>query len=221
MDDDNNGATDCADAACRGTPACLPENCGNGVDDNGDGLADCSDRACFADAQCQPEDCLDLIDNNGDGRVDCDDPQCALTAFCSGEICDDGVDNDNDRSPDCFDSDCALSPLCIRPMTSEEVQSMFDQSCGCHSGGAPSGGFGGMPGMSLTAPFSATTVNVPANRGDGLDRIEPGDHRASFLWLKIAGEQGPNQGARMPFGGPFLTDVDVERFALFIDQLPR
>jgi hypothetical protein len=212
-DDNADGFTDCADPDCRGAQACQPEDCNNGVDDNGDGQTDCEAAVCQADVHCQPEDCVNGMDDNANGRVDCDDVQCENTLFCTREVCDDALDNDNDGFTDCFDSDCSISPRCIVPMTEQEVQSMFDMSCGCHGGGAPAAG------MTLGTPFAATTVNVPANSGGGLDRIEPGDHLASFLWLKMAGQQAANQGVRMPRGGPYLSDVDLARFALYIDQL--
>lgn len=214
-DDNGNGAIDCADADCAAVPVCQPEICDNGADDNEDGLVDCLDSDCAAQLHCQPETCDNGMDDNDDGLVDCADAACAETIICRREICNDGMDNDNDGRIDCFDEDCSIHPACIQPMTRDELQLLFDQSCGCHGGGAPSGGMG------LAAPFETQTVNVASFSGGGLDRIEPGDHLASFLWLKVAGQQGAGQGARMPRGGPFLSDVDLARMALYIDQLPR
>lgn len=214
-DDDADGQVDCADPECAAEIACRPEVCDNGADDNANGATDCADAACFDAAACQPEICDDFVDNNGNGDLDCDDAQCAQTLACTGELCNDGQDNDNDGFTDCFDSDCEISPLCIEPLTEAEIQLIFDRSCGCHGGAAPSGG------MSLAAPFTGATVNVRARNGGGLDRIEPGDHEASFLWLKLSGLQAAGQGSRMPQGGPYLDDVILARLALWIDQLPR
>jgi hypothetical protein len=61
-------------------------------------------------------------------------------------------------------------------------------------------------------------VNVRANSGGGLDRIEPGQHDNSFLWRKVNGTQGAGGGARMPRGGPNLTNVQIRRLALYIDS---
>jgi uncharacterized repeat protein (TIGR01451 family) len=51
IDNDCDGATDCADADCDGAPACAgpPEICGNCEDDDGDGLIDFEDPDCCAD----------------------------------------------------------------------------------------------------------------------------------------------------------------------------
>ena len=47
IDDDLDGATDCADSDCAAAPECNPEpDCGNGVDDDLDGATDCADSDC-------------------------------------------------------------------------------------------------------------------------------------------------------------------------------
>jgi protein TonB len=50
IDDDENGFTDCDDAACTKQPksdiACRIEVCTNGIDDDEDGLTDCQDPDC-------------------------------------------------------------------------------------------------------------------------------------------------------------------------------
>jgi hypothetical protein len=105
LEDDGNGAVDCADAAC----AC-PELCGNGLDDDADGAADCDDADC--DGSC-PEACTDGRDNDGDGAIDCDDADCSVPE-CP-EVCTDGRDNDGDGASDCSDLDCndpACDELC-------------------------------------------------------------------------------------------------------------
>ncbi len=215
VDDNADGLADCADPQCAGTPICSDEICGNGLDDNANGLTDCADLACAALPACATENCLDHVDNDGNGLVDCDDPSCAASGFCNVEICNDGIDNNANRFIDCFDPDCALDPSCIAPYATADVQSIFVQSCGCHSGGAPAGQ------MSLEAPFEATTVNVPSSEGAAFDRIEPGNHLASQLWLKLAGQQQPAEGVRMPRGGPYLSDTDMARLAAWIDALPQ
>ena len=46
IDNDGDGAVDCADPDCIGSPACPLEICGNCIDDDGDGLVDYEDADC-------------------------------------------------------------------------------------------------------------------------------------------------------------------------------
>jgi hypothetical protein len=55
LDDDLNGAVDCADASCLGVGACpadLETECDDGKDDDSDGKIDCLDPDCAADPWC-------------------------------------------------------------------------------------------------------------------------------------------------------------------------
>lgn len=109
LDNNLNGAVDCADPSCAVLPICLPESacgagaaacCSDGVDNNSNGLKDCADPSCSALAVCtgDPENpshhsvvpghtldnaCGDGVDNNGNGLVDCADPICATYAGCT------------------------------------------------------------------------------------------------------------------------------------------
>ncbi|MDF1496575.1 MAG: hypothetical protein P1P90_00765 [Patescibacteria group bacterium] len=111
IDNNLNGATDCSDSACVGTPAC-PEICDNGIDDDADTLVDCADPDCA----CTESICNDGVDNDFDGPIDCADTDCSANPVCMPEtICDDSVDNDSDGDVDCADSDCAGDPVCVPP----------------------------------------------------------------------------------------------------------
>ncbi len=202
-DDDANGEIDCLDEACINEPVCL-EDCRNNVDDNGNALIDCEDPSCDRAVICQREDCGDRIDNNADGLVDCFDADCAGVGACGDEDCTNGVDDNADGDADCFDDQCTLDVACVQPYTTDELAPILSRGCGCHSNSF------------LRAPFTNGTVNVRAPRGGGLDFIEPGNPQASFLYLKIAGQQGPGAGNRMPQGGPFWNDVDIARLAAWI-----
>ncbi len=80
LDDDLDGAADCADPDCSAEPACV-EDCGNGADDDGDYAADCADLDCGLHPAC-PEDCTNSVDDDGDLQVDCLDVACDLDAAC-------------------------------------------------------------------------------------------------------------------------------------------
>ncbi len=51
LDDDFDGATDCADSQCSSQPACV-ENCSDGIDNDMDSLTDCADNDCSANFAC-------------------------------------------------------------------------------------------------------------------------------------------------------------------------
>jgi len=108
VDDDGDGAIDCADPDCASDPACLAEDCSNGVDDDGDGAIDCADPDCASDPACLAEDCANGVDDDGDGAIDCADPDCASDPACLAEDCSNGVDDDGDGATDCADPDCAV-----------------------------------------------------------------------------------------------------------------
>ncbi|MFN7146152.1 MAG: hypothetical protein ACK4YP_20440, partial [Myxococcota bacterium] len=66
-------------------------SCGDGLDDDGDGAIDCADADCAADASCSGGVselvCGDGLDDDGDGLVDCDDAECADTGTCVAAEC--------------------------------------------------------------------------------------------------------------------------------------
>ncbi len=116
-----NGAVSSFNAyvSCQGPP---PEICDNGMDDDGDGATDCADSDCTGHPSCgcipTPEVCNDNVDNDCDNQVDCDDPDCSWAPWCctpTPEICDDGQDNDCDSLADCDDPDCSWAPWCCVP----------------------------------------------------------------------------------------------------------
>ncbi|HOX24385.1 MAG TPA: hypothetical protein PLL30_01350 [Candidatus Krumholzibacteria bacterium] len=80
-----------------------------------------------------------------------------------------------------------------------DVQPIFDGNCvGCH-------GEGGNAGLDLRAGSSlANLVGVIATESS-LARIEPGDPSASWLYLKLTGQQ--NVGVSMPPGDPLSADL--------------
>ena len=63
-----------------------PEICDNELDDDGDGATDCADGDCVDFPACQTgaEDCFDGVDNDGDGAADCLDSDCSGTILVDG-----------------------------------------------------------------------------------------------------------------------------------------
>lgn len=82
---------------------------------------------------------------------------------------------------------------------------VFTPSCavaGCHGGAAA------QQGLRLDPGFSADTlIGIASPRNTALVRVVPGDPNNSFLIQKLEGTQ--TLGDRMPQGGPFLTQADI------------
>ena len=123
VDNDEDGAIDCADSDCADDPICAAtaENCVNGADDDGDGAIDCDDSDCAEHPTCVASEdiCDDGLDNDEDGVTDCDDSDCDGDPACAEpveDICDDELDNDEDGDIDCDDTDCIDDPFCIPPV---------------------------------------------------------------------------------------------------------
>lgn len=100
--------------------------------------------------------------------------------------------------------------------TFTDVQNrIFSASCafsGCHAGSAPAQGMNLSQGMAY-----GEIVGVPSAQQPSLDRIEPGDADASYLYLKVTGAPTIT-GSRMPRGGPPL---DQELVDLLRDWIER
>jgi subtilisin-like proprotein convertase family protein len=92
-------------------------NCIDGLDEDGDGARDCADTDCARVLQCQREaDCANGTDDNANGKIDCADPDCDRVGSCelgTERSCGDANDNDGDRLTDCGDPDCASRPTCV------------------------------------------------------------------------------------------------------------
>jgi hypothetical protein len=85
LDNDGDGALDCADSDCTDDVACQPvcdpsesgvAACTDGLDNDCDGLPDCADSECTSPGGGE---CCNGVDDNGDGAIDvlacgCDSP---------------------------------------------------------------------------------------------------------------------------------------------------
>ncbi|MBF0107364.1 MAG: hypothetical protein HQM16_18795 [Deltaproteobacteria bacterium] len=122
LDNEPDGAIDCADTDCVSAPNCIPpgaELCAGGIDEDLDGAIDCDDADCGLEPICKDDDesleiCDDGLDNDNDSSIDCADSSCASFPDCvpEPEICNDKIDNDLDNSIDCKDTDCAADLAC-------------------------------------------------------------------------------------------------------------
>lgn len=114
LDNDLNGAADCADTQCKSNSVCQEVTgatdfwgvslCRNGIDDDGDVNADCRDNGCSA----APE-CIENLTN---------------TEFNGTALCANGFDDDWDGPKDCMDSGCAGyagCPVAGEPATPPDV----------------------------------------------------------------------------------------------------
>jgi len=171
IDNDLDGAIDCADTDCLGNPACPETDCTDGVDNDADGHIDCADPDCSSAPTCIPElNCVDGADNDLDGAIDCDDSDCATATSCLPELaCDDGIDNDADGDVDCLDSDCNTDPSCGLCYPTTQTLGCGDVYFGDNSGGvsdidsycgmAP-GAFPGPEDYFVVSPAVSATVTV-------------------------------------------------------------
>lgn len=96
-----------------------------------------------------------------------------------------------------------VSVATAAPTLTQLQNDIFTPRCsGCHP---PSGG-----GLDLRAGHTySSTVNVPSSENPSLMRVKPGDPDNSYLYRKLVGSG--ISGARMPAGGPFLTQSELDR----------
>ncbi len=98
--------------------------------------------------------------------------------------------------------------ILANPSFATNIQEIFVRrgctASNCH-GSADSGGLG----LASAAASYADLVNVPsvaASGPPGLDRVEPNDIDASYLWLKVS---GTDAGPRMPQDASPLDATDL------------
>ncbi|MCM2310347.1 MAG: CHRD domain-containing protein [Steroidobacteraceae bacterium] len=92
---------------------------------------------------------------------------------------------------------------------------IFTPRCsGCHTGGGAI--LPASMNLSSAAASYASLVNVPAEQQPAVPRVRPNDPPGSYLIRKLEGDPSIS-GARMPFGGPFLSATDMERVRSWIN----
>ena len=127
----------------------------------------------------------------------------ALLTACGGTPTDTPTDTDTNTNTN-------PNPRVIltNPSFATDIQEIFDRigcaTSDCH-GGANQGGLG----LASAAASHENLVDIPAvalnNPHLGLDRVEPNDHLASYLWLKVS---GTTAGTQMPQGLAPLDPID-------------
>lgn len=139
-------------------------------------------------------------DTDGDGSADaCDNcPDVSNPAQADG---------DSDGTGDSCDIPDPGDPP--EPMHYPAVADLFSSRCAttaCHSGVAPQGGLD----LTVAAGY-AELVDVPSSAQPAVDRIEPGDVAASYLYRKVTAEASIT-GTVMP--PPPLTPLSSGELAL-------
>jgi len=85
----------------------------------------------------------------------------------------------------------------------------------CHTGANPAGSLSLDAGAAFEA-LVAVPPESPAARARGRLRVDPGNLLNSFLWLKVTGQQEPDEGPRMPKGGPPLSEAKLDALRRWI-----
>jgi uncharacterized protein (TIGR03118 family) len=99
--------------------------------------------------------------------------------------------------------------------TLTELQAqVFGPICsGCHNGVGTS--LPGVQDLTSAAATHASLVNVPSIEQPNLLRVKPGDPTDSYVIHKLEGLPGIT-GARMPFGGPYLSSATMQQIESWI-----
>ena len=125
----------------------------------------------------------------------------ALLTTCGGTPTDDGG---------------TTRVILANPSFATNIQEIFVRR-GCTASGCHGGALQGGLGLATAAASFADLVNVPSvavNGPPGLDRVEPNDIAASYLWLKVS---GTTAGTRMPLGLAVLDNIDLANIMNWIN----
>jgi uncharacterized protein (TIGR03118 family) len=113
----------------------------------------------------------------------------------------------------------AVSNVAAATTLTQLQASYFGPICsGCHNGTPSSTRADGLPGiqnLTTAANSYAALVNVASLEVGTLKRVSPGDATNSYIIQKLEGTA--TSGARMPFGGPYLTPAQIDQFKSWIN----
>ncbi len=109
----------------------------------------------------------------------------------------------------------------LAPLWSEiHAELIAPQCAGCH------GGSGGLSALGDCNAGYANLIDTPSSELLTMDRVEPGDSTMSWLMHKLDGTQGAFTaqcvgnfcGSRMPLGGPFFSEEELDAVRAWIDN---
>jgi len=209
VDDDQNGASDCADtscnlASCGGDCSCkggvkTEALCDDGVDGDADGARDCADPDCdskFCGVGCaclgggrRETNCADQLDNDLDGGTDCDD------AACAGQICQSGT------TKRCSGTTCACNGGAVTPeegaLCGDGLDNDCDNSTDCGEALCDAQSCSADGGSSCVCAAGKKAERACANSAD-----DDGDSLIDCLDLDCDGRSCSAAGTLAPDGGP-------------------
>lgn len=130
---------------------------------------------------------------------------------------------------------CQPTMIPVGPVSfSKDIQPIFDARCvSCHSpGGMADQVMHLVPEHSYDALVPSDENHEGGMEGNGellegngehrdMDhgaRVVPGDSANSYLYQKVSMDSPPEGGARMPFGGPPLSQSQIDLIKSWIDQ---
>jgi hypothetical protein len=82
----------------------------------------------------------------------------------------------------------------------------------CHAGPTPAAG------LNLSGDVYSALVNHASREKPGMLLVEPGDPDSSYLYLKLEGDPNKISGQRMPRGGPYLSDGQIQVIERWIEE---
>lgn len=120
--------------------------------------------------------------------------------------------------PDCLPADSpddpggGVDPDATFSSIDDDYFKLVCSQSGCHSASSARAGL-----VLENAQAYANLVRTSSSQRPELNRVTPGDPDNSYLVKKLRGD-GDIVGQRMPFGGPFLTDAEINRVVRWIQD---
>jgi hypothetical protein len=144
----------------------------------------------------------------------------ALLILASALVGCPSADDDDTAAPEptpADDDDDATEEPPLEP-TWTDVHPELEYRCTCHK--TNEGGEGGMTGLENADLAYLLLVNQPSEDLPDMDRVEPGDPEASYLWLKVLDTHlaAGGRGDRMPPTGPGLQDRHLDLIREWIER---
>lgn len=128
-----SGESRCSCPVDCGVPPSSESNCTNGIDDDCDGAVDCADSNCATNSACATDPCGDGVCDTVNGEDGCTCSQDCGSAPSTETLCSNGMDDDCDGLADGDDPDCSATPWCGNGVCDGNGEDCFTcpQDCGC------------------------------------------------------------------------------------------